>query len=1173
MDEQFVPVTEKGKLAVRVGDAETTPPPSHFKPREFFGSEENIEPDMALINPTLVENLNKLRELAGAPVTITSGFRSSTHSAERHKAKPGQHAQGTAADIKIQGLSIPETLNLLEQIPAFQKGGVGIYPQDGHVHVDVRGTRARFGFVNGHQITLEEALQYLPVDTSKVEGAEALSTETSETQLMTAEKEAGMPVENIQEQTSGFLDQLAYPGLRTRSELGRMMGRMGLTRAGITVDDIPEEIETKQLMNILFNYSPEAFSIKPFTPDPGQPWLPQAMEFVIGIPEAFSMWKNAAQTELAMDIATDPLNLLFMGSLSRLRSFLGGSKFAKDVERAQKIAAKIEKDSPGTSVRAVSKRYQDTLARLKVRDPDVELRANQLLNNDPSYFDKMRHLDINKTLNDEEIVAAGMLAAEQADDIMRFVTKLGPDSFFDTKLQKQLVDKLADLAALSAPKKAAESAVGAALEITQASPNKVRSQFTQQFTGLFAKGIVNPVTAAKQIMNFKSQADLAIFAKQLSRPGWQQMYNELLINGLLSGPLTLMGLNPVGNTMAYMMHLGNRQVAGLFGPGGVPPGEAGRMAMASLQAVPAALGVFWRTMKGGRNFLNEQVRGREVKIDLNQFAAITSENFPNAPMWMKPGIDWVASILRMPSRTMMSQDEFLKSIFYQGELVAQAGRIAAQGEDYTTLSRRAQRIRRAEVLNDIKINPSQYGDAHKAARHTALENTFTSPLGKTGEAMTDIVNNSAFLKMIFPFVRTPINIMKRIGNDLPFGLGAPHKLKAALQSSNKAIRDEAKGRLMFSSLLATTMMSATMNGLIVGGRGPSDPKLRKTARTLQDKVQGSIAFDTDGDGHAYQFLPLNTRTPVGQLLNLIGSVTEGWAFIQEQDPEAGEKFTQEVVLALFDLLEEAPFLDSIASVFEMQRRFEQEGLKGVEDHIKRTAPTYILPVFSSLRRQLRQGADPIRRVPGPLDKAETYWDGLANQVPGWSESVMPEHDMFGNEETYPIGYGPELVQNNAFGRMATLFVPGLNMIKEGRDIPKDELTISQWMIDHEFVPQAPRKTITGIEIPHNLYQQWKVDAGNGTFTGQSMSQRLMEVVNNPDNELVLQPNGESLTQDTILFRNEYNQQYRETLEMLMLTPEWAQIAAEIDNLELQDPDIEQSTNRLQRRTSGIKLLR
>ena len=186
---------------------------------------------------------------------------------------------------------------------------------------------------------------------------------------------------------------------------------------------------------------------------------------------------------------------------------------------------------------------------------------------------------------------------------------------------------------------------------------------------------------------------------------------------------------------------------------------------------------------------------------------------------------------------------------------------------------------------------------------------------------------------------------------------------------------------------------------------------------------------------------------------------------------------------------------------------------------------------------------------------------------------MPEHDMFGNEETYPIGYGPELVQNNAFGRMATLFVPGLNMIKEGRDIPKDELTISQWMIDHEFVPQAPRKTITGIEIPHNLYQQWKVDAGNGTFTGQSMSQRLMEVVNNPDNELVLQPNGESLTQDTILFRNEYNQQYRETLEMLMLTPEWAQIAAEIDNLELQDPDIEQSTNRLQRRTSGIKLLR
>ena len=50
-----------------------------------------------------VSALDDLRGVCGFPFIITSGYRSPTHSAEVKKARPGQHTQGIAADIKVSG--------------------------------------------------------------------------------------------------------------------------------------------------------------------------------------------------------------------------------------------------------------------------------------------------------------------------------------------------------------------------------------------------------------------------------------------------------------------------------------------------------------------------------------------------------------------------------------------------------------------------------------------------------------------------------------------------------------------------------------------------------------------------------------------------------------------------------------------------------------------------------------------------------------------------------------------------------------------------------------------------------------------------------------------------------------------------------------------------------------
>ena len=99
------------------------------------------------------------RDLAAAAVRITSGYRCPEHNRAVGGAKRSQHLLGNAADIVIDGRSVAETYELAEQVPAFRNGGIGVYPEQGFVHVDVRDGRARWGRLDGRYVALEKALK------------------------------------------------------------------------------------------------------------------------------------------------------------------------------------------------------------------------------------------------------------------------------------------------------------------------------------------------------------------------------------------------------------------------------------------------------------------------------------------------------------------------------------------------------------------------------------------------------------------------------------------------------------------------------------------------------------------------------------------------------------------------------------------------------------------------------------------------------------------------------------------------------------------------------------------------------------------------------------------------------------------------------------------------------
>lgn len=114
---------------------------------EFQSKDGAPMPDFVKENiKKLVKNLEMIRAAAGgAPMRINSGYRSPAHNVAIGGAKDSFHMKGMAADFTIRGLSIPETVLLIERLIAqgkISKGGLGTYKT--FVHYDIQGKNRRW---------------------------------------------------------------------------------------------------------------------------------------------------------------------------------------------------------------------------------------------------------------------------------------------------------------------------------------------------------------------------------------------------------------------------------------------------------------------------------------------------------------------------------------------------------------------------------------------------------------------------------------------------------------------------------------------------------------------------------------------------------------------------------------------------------------------------------------------------------------------------------------------------------------------------------------------------------------------------------------------------------------------------------------------------------------------
>jgi hypothetical protein len=347
---------------------------------------------------------------------------------------------------------------------------------------------------------------------------------------------------------------------------------------------------------------------------------------------------------------------------------------------------------------------------------------------------------------------------------------------------------------------AAETAAASAAPVKLATP---LAGMTKQELRALARQIVMTEGDPTEIMSAMRASKAAQGVKK--DPTMMERINNFRVEAMLSGPKTQL-VNAVNNALvAFQMpteywwagvrsgnkalrEQGSDQLAGLF-----------------LEARDAwrAAGKAFRT---GSNALDEA-----GSLVADAGAVKTGSSM----------VRGVSTLAHLPSRMLLTTDEFFKTLSYRSSVRAQSLRLARE-QGVTDPAQVAQR-----VADDLKAAFTLEGRAtHPVALQYARTATFQNPLEYgIGKWIQQGVQEHPSLRLVMPFVRTPVNLFRYAWQRTP-GL---NRFTREWQADIAAGGDRAavaQAKTEMGMMAYTTAASLALSGNITGA-GPSNPELRK----------------------------------------------------------------------------------------------------------------------------------------------------------------------------------------------------------------------------------------------------------------------------------------------------------------------------------------------------------
>lgn len=547
-----------------------------------------------------------------------------------------------------------------------------------------------------------------------------------------------------------------------------------------------------------------------------------------------------------------------------------------------------------------------------------------------------------------------------------------------------------------------------------------------------------------------------------------RVVNEVYINSILSGPKTHM-INFLSNGLNTVLLPAEKMVGGALRADPTVMREGFRQFQGISLALKDSFKMMGVAFKRGRNILDPEAAILEANgVDYHAIKS-ASEN----PV-VRNVINGIGSIIRLPSRGLLTGDELFKQINYRSSLYS---RLSTEAADLVA----AGKITKDEMASYIADRMATAFNTKGGAKSQvdldfAREATFTQDLrsGSFSRGVQDFTNRHPAMKLILPFVRTPTNILKAGLQRTPVLRRLSKSLRDDLASGDPRRLAAANGKLVTGSVVWGTGITLALEGKITGS-GPNDPALR--ARMMETGWRPYSVVVDDGKG-GKRYIEYKRLEPFAMFLGIAADVAEIGGQVGEE--EMGELASASMIA----------FVNNVASKTYLQGLIDTvEAISDPERYLPGLMRNYassMIPL-SAAQRELRKQKDPAMR------EVRSMVDALRNTIPGMSDDLPARRSWITGEPIlYPKGWGADMTSplGDAFAAANPIIAGDWKA-----DPVLDELA------NLDFAFSAPTRKLEGVELTTEQYSRLNELHGTVRIGRYNLYQALEKVINSAQYDL------------------------------------------------------------------------
>lgn len=649
-----------------------------------------------------------------------------------------------------------------------------------------------------------------------------------------------------------------------------------------------------------------------------------------------------------------------------------------------------------------------------------------------------------RAFNAEEITGARILQNQTADELVKAARKIGQGNATDR--EKLEFRKLVSLHyAVQAQVSGAIAEAGRTLQSLRMLAGQGATDLKEMTRILDSMGGAETVeTMAEQINAFETKLQLNKYVNESQRARTSDVLFEIWINwGLLSAPVTHV-VNTLSNMSVALMSIPERFLAAEIGrvlPGEreITENEAVNLAMGIAEGSKAGLRLAWQTLK------TEQPSDLLGKIEARKQQAISAEALGlSGPIGR--GVDLLGQGIRIPGRALMTSDEFFKAVGYQMELNAQAVRQArAEGLTGQAFGERVQ---------ELISSPPKF--IRMAAIDAARYATFTQPLEGLGENVAKAAYKQPLLKIIVPFVRTPVNVMKYAFERTPL---AP--FSAAIRAdvlAGGARRDLALARMGLGTMLMVAAGTFAASGYITGA-GPIDPEIKK--HLYETGWQPNSVYIPNWIPGGGKYIAYSRIDPWSSTIGLAADVVE---IMGQLDSHDAEELAAAAVMSVARNVTNKTYMRGVSEFFQVMSDPERYGERYIRNLLGTAVP--------ALSAHIARMEDPVLR------DVRSVLDQFRARIPGYSKDLPPRRNLWGEPVYLSPGLGPDIIS------------PFYTSDKKSSPVDEEILRLGVKI-------GMPSRSINGIPLTPKEYSRFVELAGNAAknpYSGLGCKATLAEMI-------------------------------------------------------------------------------